>query len=114
MSVREWLFSYGTLRDPAVQAALFGRQLQAIDDALVGFCVDQVRITDVKVIRTSGSDVHPILRRGAVSDRVAGAALRVTPADLAAADRYEVADYRRVPVVLASGRPAYAYLGRDA
>ena len=40
------LFSYGTLRDPGVQAAVFGRAVACTDDALPGFRVDQVAITD--------------------------------------------------------------------
>ena len=109
---REWLFSYGTLREAAVQEAVFGRQVELIQDALMGFTLDLVRITDPQVIAKSGSDVHPILRRGDASETVPGAALLLTPAELAAADGYEVDDYVRTPVLLASGRRAHAYLSR--
>jgi hypothetical protein len=53
------LFSYGTLRDPAVQRANFGRELVGREDRL---------------------------------------------------PRYEVDDYRRVSVVLASGAAAWVYV----
>ena len=77
---------------------------------LPGFRLDVVVITDPAVIATSGSDRHPILRRGADFDAVDGAFLDLTPADLAAADEYEVDDYMRVPVTLGSGRAAWAYV----
>ncbi|WP_217184891.1 gamma-glutamylcyclotransferase family protein [Streptomyces sp. AC495_CC817] len=107
------VFSYGTLRQPEVQRALYGREVPTDDDALVGFRLDWVRITDPQVIATSGSDRHPILRRGAADDSVAGACLELTDADLAATDAYEVDDYARHEVVLASGRTAWVYLAAE-
>ena len=109
-----WLFSYGTLRQANVQRALFGRELESVADALVGFTLDTVVITDPGVIATSGSDRHPILKPGDDDDMVAGSALRLTNADLDAADRYETADYVRIGVTLASGRTAYAYVRAQA
>ncbi|WP_281280720.1 hypothetical protein [Falsirhodobacter xinxiangensis] len=35
---------------------------------------------------------------------------RITAAELAAADAYEVADYKRVEVALTSGRKAWVYV----
>lgn len=112
MSTTHWLFSYGTLRQPGVQIELFGRTLETVEDSLPGFRVERLRITDPDVIALSGSDEHPVLRRcgdGAVS----GAALAVTADDLEHADRYEVDDYIRVAVTLASGRDAFVYIHRD-
>ena len=106
----ERLFSYGTLRFPAVQHALFGRQVPTEDDALPGYLVGTAVITDEAVIATSGTDRHPILTLGAVGDVVHGACLTLTADDLAAADDYEVDDYVRVRVRLASGTEAWAYV----
>ena len=109
-----YLFSYGTLRQREVQVSVFGRELEMAPDALPGFELGMVRILDPKVIATSGSDEHPILRRsGDPEARIDGAALAVSPADLVSADAYEVDDYRRVAVELASGRRAYVYVARD-
>ena len=58
----ELLFSYGTLRQPEVQRTTFGRELDGRPDAIVGYELDYVTITDPHVIATSGSDRHPILR----------------------------------------------------
>ena len=40
-----------------------------------------------------------------------GRRLRITAAELAAADTYEVSDYRRVAVRLKSGLEAFVYVG---
>ncbi len=107
------LFSYGTLRQAEVQQALFGRQVETVDDALPGYRVDWLLITDPDVVETSGSDRHPILRRGAESDSATGAYLELDDDELAAADDYEVDDYARVEVVLASGLQAWAYVAEE-
>lgn len=108
-----WLFSYGTLRQPEVQMEVFGRRLKGIEDVLPGFRVATVRIMDEAVVALSGSAEHPILRRGASEDRVKGMALVIGAEDLARADAYETADYRRISVRLASGRQSFVYVHRD-
>ncbi|MBO9499054.1 MAG: gamma-glutamylcyclotransferase [Novosphingobium sp.] len=106
------LFSYGTLRQPEVQQALFGRLLVGKADALVGYAMRMLQITDAEVIRTSGSSVHPVAEAtGDPADRVEGMAFEVTEAELERADAYEV-QYRRVSVPLASGRMAFFYVER--
>lgn len=107
------VFSYGTLRQPEVQLALYGREVPTVADALPGYRIDWLLITDPEVIRTSGSDRHPILRRGSSGDHVEGAYLELSDADLAATDAYEVDDYVRRLVTLASGTPAFVYLAKD-
>lgn len=107
----ELLFSYGTLRLPEVQRATFGHEIEGHDDAIVGFDLDYVTITDPHVIATSGSDQHPILRPSAdTTAEVPGTVFVVTPAQLAAADEYEVDDYRRISVPLRSGATAWVYV----
>ena len=108
-----WLFSYGTLRLPEVQRATFGRLLDGEDDALPGFAVGSITLTDPTVIALSAAAVHPILRRSAdLGAAVAGTALAVTDDELLAADAYEPAEYERVAVTLASGRRAFVYVER--
>lgn len=105
------LFSYGTLREPHVQLATFGRLLEGEPDAVLGYQLETVRITDPAVIKTSGSDRHPILR--ACEDPAAvveGIAFLVTKQELSAADAYEVADYARASVPLRSGGRAWLYV----
>jgi gamma-glutamylcyclotransferase (GGCT)/AIG2-like uncharacterized protein YtfP len=107
----ELLFSYGTLRQRDVQLAVFGRELIGRPDAIVGFDLDHVTITDPQVIAASGSDRHPMLRPSPRPDAtIEGTALEVGAADLVAADAYEVDDYRRVQVPLRSGGQAWVYV----
>lgn len=62
-ALTELLFSYGTLQQPEVQLATFRRELAGHRDAIVGFDLNYVTITDPHVVATSGSDRHPILQR---------------------------------------------------
>ncbi len=108
------LFSYGTLRQPDVQASLFGRSVPTTEDALPGFRLDWLEITDPDVIATSGTNRHPILRQGGPDDSVPGVRLELSDAELERADEYEVDDYVRVAVVLASGADAWVYVAAEA
>jgi hypothetical protein len=105
------LFSYGTLQQEKVQIETFGRLLEGRPDALPGYRREWVRITDPEVIAASGSDQHPIvLASGNAADEVAGTVFEVTDDELAAADDYEVDDYKRVAVRLRSGLDAWVYV----
>ena len=107
----ELLFSYGTLRQPDVQRATFGREIDGRPDAIVGYHLDYVTITDPHVIATSGSDRHPILKPTDRADAaVEGMVFEISEADLAAADEYEVDDYRRITVPLRSSGDAWVYV----
>jgi Gamma-glutamyl cyclotransferase, AIG2-like len=105
------LFSYGTLRQEAVQLANFGRLLQGTRDAIPGYRQEIITITDPQVIAQSGTNLHPIvLASGNPADEVPGIVFAITEAELLAADRYEVADYKRISVCLKSGRYAWVYI----
>ena len=107
----ELLFSYGTLRQPEVQRATFGREIDGTPDAIVGYDLDYVTITDPRVIAASGSDRHPILKPTDRADAaVEGTVFAITEGELAAADEYEVDDYRRITVPLRSGGEAWVYV----
>ncbi|MDQ7880020.1 gamma-glutamylcyclotransferase family protein [Microbacterium sp. QXD-8] len=107
----EYLFSYGTLQHPDVQLDTFGRLVESEDDVLPGYTVDYAEIEDTRVVDLSGLSVHPIVREtGNPLDKVVGKALLVTADELDASDEYEVALYRRIAVVLASGRSAWVYV----
>lgn len=115
MTSVERLFSYGTLRLPQVQRELFGAELPTTPDTLVGWRLRMLRITDAAVLAMSGEAEHPILEHtGEASDRVEGAVIDLTTDQLAAADAYEVDEYRRVRASLASGLEAWVYAGAEA
>ncbi|QAY72995.1 gamma-glutamylcyclotransferase [Agromyces protaetiae] len=110
MPATERLFSYGTLRLAHVQRELFGAEIPTAPDALVGWRLGMLRIADPAVVALSGEAEHPILEHtGDRTDRVEGAVLHLTPAQLAAADDYEVDDYARVRAELASGGDVWVY-----
>ena len=105
------LFSYGTLQQDNVQRTTFGRLLTGRADTLPGYLQEMHAIADPEVVATSGETHHPIVRPGTdASDRVAGTVFEISDAELAQADAYEVADYRRVAVTLASGLQAWVYI----
>ena len=105
------LFSYGTLQLERVQLETFGRRLTGAADALPGYGRTMVRITDPAVIAASGADHHPIVAAsGDPEDSVEGMVFEITADELAAADTYEVSDYKRVEVVLKSGLRAWVYI----
>jgi gamma-glutamylcyclotransferase (GGCT)/AIG2-like uncharacterized protein YtfP len=105
------LFSYGTLQDRQVQIANFGRELIGRADALPGYTQTMVAIDDPQVVATSGKTHHPIVAPGSnPHDEVTGTVFEITARELAAADEYEVSDYRRIAVTLKSGVQAWVYV----
>jgi len=105
------LFSYGTLQTKAVQIANFGRELTGRADAIPGYARTMVAISDPEVVRLSGESHHPIVAPSVnPMDEVAGMVFEITPEELAAADEYEVADYKRVSVRLRSGVDAWVFV----
>lgn len=105
------LFSYGTLQLPAVQRATFGRLLEGENDELVGFSQTLIEITDPAVLRSSGTQFHPVVRRSDnPSDRIPGKVFDISEDELLKADTYEVSDYKRERVDLLSGRSAWLYV----
>jgi gamma-glutamylcyclotransferase (GGCT)/AIG2-like uncharacterized protein YtfP len=104
------LFSYGTLRQPEVQLATFGRLLDGREAGVVGYRLEWLTITDSAVIATSGSDRHPLLVPDDLGASVTGTVFTITPDELLAADDYEVDDYARVLVPLDTGETAWVYV----
>ncbi|KPH58213.1 MULTISPECIES: gamma-glutamylcyclotransferase family protein [Novosphingobium] len=103
------LFSYGTLRQHEVQLALFGRLVEGEPDAIPGWRQRMIEITDPEVIAKSGTRWHPMVEQSTdPQDAVEGTLFRLSEADIAAADAYEV-DYIRKEVRLKSGTLAYIY-----
>jgi gamma-glutamylcyclotransferase (GGCT)/AIG2-like uncharacterized protein YtfP len=107
----EKLFSYGTLQLEAVQLKTFNRKLIGHKDILMGYQLDQIKIEDQEVIKISGTDTHLVLNyTGNMADQVIGTVFDITKAELAAADEYEVDDYKRIEVKLSSGIHAWVYI----
>ena len=113
MSASIALFTYGTLQQREVQLATYGRELAGEPDALLGYRLEPLAIDDPDVVAISGKAVHTIARRtGDADDRIPGAVLMLTEAELEATDAYETSAYSRVEVRLESGRYAWVYVSR--
>lgn len=105
------LFSYGTLQLEAVQLSSFGRKLDGSKDAMLGHRKDMIEITDPEVLATSGERFHPVVVPSEnPTDEVEGMVFEISGNELEAADRYEISDYKRVEVDLASGKRAWVYV----
>lgn len=114
MAYTENLFSYGTLRYERVQKETFGRKLDGKNDVITGYVLKKLEITDPGVIAKSGENVHSIIEFSGNSqdDRIPGMVFQISPEELAHADKYEVADYKRVRVALLSGTTAWVYVSK--
>lgn len=99
MSV-EYLFSYGTLRDPDIQLAVIGRVIPG----------EPALLPDYRkaVLRVGDRDYPAVVP--APGDSVAGVVLGVSPEELARMDAYETDAYTRVRVRLEKGREAWVYV----
>lgn len=106
------LFSYGTLQQPDVQFANYGRHLSGAPDALGGYRLAPLEISDPHVVEISGKATHTIAcPSGNAADRIVGMVFEVSEKELALTDAYEVDAYARVETVLESGRKAWVYVG---
>jgi hypothetical protein len=105
------LFSYGTLQQRAVQIANYGRELDGVPDALIGYRLERLVIDDPDVVEVSGESVHNIARStGNPADRIAGTVFKLSEAELHSTDAYETSAYSRIEVSLESGRRAFVYV----
>ena len=111
----EFLFSYGTLQKEKVQVELFGRLLKGTKDALKGYKLSTIEIKDESVLSKSGQRYHliAILSRDN-ADMIEGMVLEISEEELLIADKYETKDYKRVNVMLESGKEAWIYSAAEA
>ncbi|RZJ00940.1 MAG: gamma-glutamylcyclotransferase [Brevundimonas sp.] len=104
------LFSYGALRDPAVQLLTFGRRLEGVSDVLGGYRVEEVAVTEPALIAAHGGTRQSVLCPGQGSERVSGMAYKVGARDLELADAYAGAAYVRVRATLVSGQETWVFV----
>ncbi|MBP9693433.1 MAG: gamma-glutamylcyclotransferase [Alphaproteobacteria bacterium] len=108
------LFSYGTLQYEAVQLSTFGRLLEGAVDALPGYKIVPLPIKDEAVIALSGEETHKIVvPSDQPGDSVSGMVFEVTDEELIHADAYEVDDYERQLLTMASGTKAWVYVQKN-
>jgi len=95
----EELFVYGTLMDPVIQFAVFGRATEGSPDRLAGYRKSSIRLGD-----RDYSIIEP-----EAGNSVEGLAITVSSTELSLIDHYEGEAYRRQKVTLVSGRQAWVY-----
>ncbi|MGB5692696.1 MAG: DUF4286 family protein [Flavobacteriaceae bacterium] len=102
LGATEYLFTYGTLQDDMIQAAVYSRRLSGSPDILKGF-----RISDHKV-----AGAYPvIIKTDEPKDNVEGIVYLVTNKELLKTDLYEGVAYTRLRATLESGRECWVYIG---
>lgn len=107
----ELLFSYGTLQLDSVQQDTYGRKLTGKKATLSGYKMEQLQITDAKVLATSNQEYHPIaVQTGDSTDKIDGMIFEITREELFNTDKYEVDDYKRVLETFDSGDKAWIYI----
>ena len=107
------LFSYGTLQLKKVQLESFGRILDGEPDRLKSYRLKKLKITNQDVLNKSEQEFHPIaVKSDREDDFIEGTIFKITATELAAADRYEVSDYKRVLEKFASGKEAWVYVAK--
>ncbi len=95
----ENLFVYGTLRDKEVQKKVYGRSQSGEPDKLHGYAKSTIVINN---------NTYPILVENK-SGSVDGFVLNINSDELKKIDEYETKAYRRVQVMLESGKRAWVY-----
>jgi hypothetical protein len=108
------LFSYGTLRDAAVQLRVFGRRINGTPDEILGFTRRSIDISSPDFAAADGSRQSIVRFTGRDEDRTPGTVFELTDAELATVDAYEPAEYSRVRARFASGREGWVYAEASA
>lgn len=105
------LFSYGTLQLEKVQLESFGRLLSGTKDTLIGFKIEQLKITDEQVLLKSGKAFHPVaIPTNNKKDIINGTLYKISIQELKQADNYEVDDYKRIEATFKSGKKGWVYI----
>ena len=102
--MKQYLFSYGTLQKENVQLDLFGRLLNGAKDVLPGYKLLSIRLKGdghYNLIAIPSTDN---------TDGVKGTVFKISPDELRISDKYEPEEYKRVKLVLQSGREAWVYV----
>ena len=97
------LFVYGTLTEPETQKKVLGKTVLGMPDVLDGYTKSTIII--------HGNSYPDIVK--APSSSVDGLVIPVTTDELESIDNYETEWYKRIEVVLKSGKQAWVYHGNS-
>ena len=108
--MKEYLFSYGTLQKDKVQLDLFGRLLDGAKDILQGYKLSPIEIKDEKFLaKGEGKFQLTVIATNNTNDSIEGSVLELSEEELLLADKYEPRNYKRIKVMLQSGKEAWIY-----
>ncbi len=97
------IFTYGTLQEAYIQESLFKRKLVGKPDTLLGYTLSDQKI----------AGLYPfILKSSKTTDSVSGIVYQIEEHELKIVDDYEGEDYERILIELATGTPAWVYIGK--
>ena len=111
--MNQFLFSYGTLQKEKVQIELFGRILQGSGDTLIGYKVSTIEIKDESFLLKGEQKYQLTAVISKDNDNIKGTVFEITEEELRLADKYEPVNYKRVKVVLESGKEAWIYIAAE-
>jgi len=110
----EFIFSYGTLQNEKVQQALFGRTVPLLAGNLMGYKSMAIEITDSAFLSKGESPYqHTLVESGDLNDIIEGSVLEITNEELLLIDSYEPANYKRIKIMLQSGKKAWIYVATE-
>ena len=96
------IFAYGTLKDPRIRKEVTGRDIEAKEDIIAGFCMDKIILDCIE---------YPILTPcTTLKNSVQGVVFTVNDNELKDIDKYESDAYQRIKVRLTSGIDAWVYV----
>ncbi len=102
LGATEFIFTYGTLQDEMIQAAVYSRRLEGSSDVLKGYKISHEKVAGAYPV---------IVETGKPEDSVEGVVYMITNKELLKTDAYEGVAYKRTKVVLESGKSCWVYLG---
>ena len=109
--MKEFLFSYGTLQEEKVQIELFERMLVGSRDILKGYRAATIEIKDEAFLSNAEQEYHLIaIPSNNKNDSIEGTIFEISSEELLLADKYEPEEYKRVKVLLESGKEAWIYV----
>ncbi len=108
--MEENLFSYGTLQKDKVQLELFRRLLNGNKDILKGYKLSSIEIKDESFL-SKGEQKYQLIAMLSKdnTDTIEGTVFEISEEELLLSDKYEPDNYKRVKVVLQSGKEAWIY-----
>jgi gamma-glutamylcyclotransferase (GGCT)/AIG2-like uncharacterized protein YtfP len=104
LNATEYLFTYGTLQQENIQLTVFSRTLSGFNDHLFGYKLSAEKV----------AGAYPLIQSSdKPTDFVTGQVYMCTNKEILEADKYEGPAYKRIKVLLNSGKNAWVYISNS-